>query len=78
MSIMIEVHYQKPESREYEQVISVCASEYDGAITYRENNNEKSICLTIEFPSWKNALDASSKLREAGEYVEGPMDYGGD
>lgn len=78
MSVMIEVHYKKPENAEREQAISSCVSEYDGEVTYREDDNVESVCLTIEFPNWKRAEDASSKLRETGEHVEGPMDYGDD
>ncbi len=78
MSVMIEVYYKKPECVEREREISSCAFKYNGKVTSRESCNSESVCLTIEFPDWKNAEDASSKLRESGEYVEGPMDYGED
>ncbi len=78
MSVMIEVHYKKPEDKEREQAIMSYVSKYDGEVTYREDDNAESVCLTIEFSNWKSAEDASSKLRESGEHVEGPMDYGDD
>lgn len=78
MSVIIEVYYKKPENEEREHAISECASEYNGAITFREDDNAESVCLTIEFPYWENAKDAGLKLSESGEHVEGPMTYGDD
>jgi hypothetical protein len=75
---MIEVQYRKPADPDRERAIWACVSNYDGEVMYREDDSTESICLTVEFPSWETAQDASSKLRESGEHVEGPMDYGID
>jgi hypothetical protein len=78
MSIMIEVHYRKPVNSTREKAIISWVSRYSGELTFREDDAANSICLTLEFPNWELALEAASKLREAGMHVEGPMDYGDD
>jgi len=78
MSVMIEVRYKKPANSERERGIVECVSDYDGALTYREDDTADSVCLTIEFRSWELARRAATKLRESGAHIEGPMDYGDD
>jgi hypothetical protein len=75
---MIEIYYRKPASPRREQAIGACVSEFDGKVTYRENDSDNSICVTVEFGSWESAKSAITKLRAAGEHVEGPVDYGDD
>jgi hypothetical protein len=75
---MIEINYRKPLNPEREDYIKSCVCECGGKITYREDNGEKSICLTAEFNAWENAIRVAGKLRDSGMYVEGPMDYGVD
>jgi hypothetical protein len=78
MSVMIEVVYLKPEDANHERRISECVSQYGGVVTFREDwgPTGQSICLTIEFRSWEAAESAMARLQGAGEYVEGPQDYG--
>jgi hypothetical protein len=73
---MIEVYYKKPESKERERAISSGVSKFHGDMTYREDDGAETICLTFEFPTWKDASNASTHLRRSGEHVEGPTDYG--
>jgi hypothetical protein len=73
---MVEVMYRKPVNSARELAITSCISNFDGQITFREADTGETVCLTIEFPSYETAEAATSKLRESGEHVEGPMDYG--
>lgn len=76
MSVMIEIYYRKPDDPKRELKIMSCVSDCDGKVTYREDDSVESICLTAEFASWEMAQAACVKLRESGEHVEGPTEYG--
>lgn len=77
MSVMIEIYYHKPADSQRESLISKCLADHEGQVTYREDDSDKTICLTAEFTIWENAAAAATALRRAGEHVEGPSDYGG-
>ncbi len=50
-----------------------------GRFDYREEPPERGrggICLTFEFDDLDAAQRAAAKLREQGEYIEGPAEYG--
>jgi hypothetical protein len=50
-----------------------------GRLDYREtpqSDANGSICLTFEFGRRDEAEAAARALREQGEHVEGPQDYG--
>jgi hypothetical protein len=75
MTAMIEIYYKKPEDLRREELTREKVATYDGEITYREIDLPDSVCLTVEFPDWERAEQASTELRSSGEHVEGPSDY---
>jgi hypothetical protein len=78
MSQMIEIYYRKPADAEREREIQNSVREFGGQITYREDDVPYGICLTIEFCDRASAELACNRLRDRGEHVEGPMQYGDD
>ncbi|MCE2793647.1 MAG: hypothetical protein ACK493_15220 [Planctomycetota bacterium] len=75
MTAMIEIYYKKPEDLRREELTREKVATYDGEITYREIDLPDSVCLTVEFPDWERAEQATTELRNSGEHVEGPSDY---
>jgi hypothetical protein len=73
---MIEVYYKKPIDLAREGSITTHISNFGGEVTFREDDSRDSVCLTAEFGNWESAHGAASRLRDSGEHVEGPMDYG--
>ena len=54
-------------------------SSLGGRLSYREDPNGRTgVCLTYEFEERDCAEAAARALREQGEHVEGPCDYGSD
>jgi hypothetical protein len=54
-------------------------SSLGGRLSFREvpeNDDDHGICLTYEFDDPNQAQAAAQRLREQGEHVEGPSDYG--
>jgi len=80
MSIMFEIVYRKPEDPDRERRISECVSEFGGVVTYREDDwgqLQDAVCLTFEFPNLETPRAAALKVRDSGEFIEGPLqDYG--
>lgn len=79
MSIMFEVYYKAPPDPRKEAKLNVQISRYGGHLTFRENPDQydsASVCLTYEFDDLSLAGMATKLLREQGEHVEGPVDYG--
>ncbi len=79
MSYALEVYYRPPADPNKETALLVCIAELGGRLDYREEPNGKpreSICLTYEFDDFDQAAAAAECLRQRGEYVEGPQDYG--
>jgi hypothetical protein len=77
MSFMFEVYYKPPADRAKETVLTDRVTALGGRLDYREDATEVTgICLTFEFDSPDSAQRAADALRELGEHVEGPMDYG--
>jgi hypothetical protein len=79
MSFMFEVLYKSPADLGREAVISERVSRFGGRLTFREEPEAPgagSVCLTYEFNDRADAAKAASFLRQQGEHVEGPMDYG--
>jgi len=80
MSVMFEVFYKPPSDKEREAKITGFVLKTGGRLDYRESPPDTeigSICLTYEFDERDSAEAAASLLRQQGEHVEGPMDYGG-
>lgn len=81
MSFMFEVYYPAPVDHPRESRISEVVARFGGEVTYREEPSgwpSRGVCLTCEFPGREPAEAATVFLREIGEQVEGPVDYGPD
>jgi hypothetical protein len=79
MSYMLELYYKPPADPAKETALLKCVSELGGRLDYREDSDgkpEQSICLTYEFDEFDQAEAAAERLRQQGEHVEGPQDYG--
>jgi hypothetical protein len=79
MSFMFEVYYRRPANVLKETTLMVKVSSMGGRLTYREipkKGEPGGICLTYEFDDLNQAELAAQTLREQGEHVDGPMDYG--
>jgi hypothetical protein len=79
MSFMFEVYYRPPEDPQKEAALTAQVSSLGGRLSYREppgENGRGGVCLTYEFDDHDQAAAAASVLREQGEHVEGPVDYG--
>ncbi len=79
MSYMFEVYYKAPPDSRKEAELTVQISRLGGHLTFREHPDEygsASACLTYEFDDLFFAETAAESLRQQGEHVEGPVDYG--
>jgi hypothetical protein len=79
MSFMFEVYYKPPANPVKESALTRQVAALGGRLDYREDAPEQGpegICLTYEFEDFELARRAAAKLREQGEHVEGPVDYG--
>jgi hypothetical protein len=79
MSYMFEVYYQPPADPRKETALRECIAKFGGHLDYREESNGNprgNVCLTYEFDDFEQAVTAAECLRQQGEYVEGPQDYG--
>jgi len=78
MSYMFEVCYKAPADLKKENALTQRVAVMGGRLDFREETNGKmdSVCLTYEFDNYDSALKAANALREQGEHVEGPADYG--
>lgn len=79
MTVMFEVYYKAPANAAKETALTQKVSSLGGRLDYREDTDEQErvgICLTFEFEDFESAQIAAQKLREQGEHVEGPGDYG--
>ena len=79
MSAMFEVYYRAPADLAKETTLTTSVGGLGGRLSYREvaeNDDEHGICLTFEFDDPSQAELAAQKLRQQGEHVEGPSDYG--
>jgi hypothetical protein len=77
---MFEVYYRSPADPDREAALAQRAAELGGRLDYRESAQGQangSICLTFQFGRREDAEIAVRVLREQGEHVEGPVDYGG-
>ena len=79
MSYMFEVYYKAPPDPRKEAELTVQISRLGGHLTFQEHPDEygsASACLTYEFDDRFLAETAAESLRQQGEHVEGPVDYG--
>jgi hypothetical protein len=79
MSFMFEMYYQPPPDPHKETMATQYVAGFGGRLSHREEAHEDSrgcVCLTFEFDDRDQAEVAAATLREQGEHVEGPVDYG--
>ena len=79
MSFMFEVLSESPADLSRESLIGESVTRFGGCLARREEPGMigvGSICLTYEFSDRLVAEQAASCLREHGEHVEEPVDYG--
>ncbi|MBY0522380.1 MAG: hypothetical protein K2R98_03240 [Gemmataceae bacterium] len=79
MSFMFEVYYAPPADPTKEAWLTDLVARLGGRFDFREEpvaTTPGGVCLTYEFDSWDTATTAAVTLRERGEHVEGPQDYG--
>ena len=79
MSYMFEVYYKPPPDPKKEVALTERVSSLGGRLSYRESPDENGmggVCLTYEFDNLDQAELAAESLRQQGEHVEGPVDYG--
>jgi hypothetical protein len=79
MSLMLEVHYRSPADPLRERSLTTLVTQLGGRLDYREDPvaiASSAVILTYEFDERERAENAANALREQGEHVEGPADYG--
>jgi hypothetical protein len=79
MSFMFEVYYKPPADPVKEAGLTSRVASLGGRLDYREDAEEHGlggVCLTYEFDDFEMAAKAAEVLRQVGEHVEGPVDYG--
>jgi hypothetical protein len=78
MAFMLEVYYRPPADLHKEKALRTQLASLGGRLSYREapETGEGGVCLTCEFEDRRGAVDAAQTLRQQGEHVEGPVDYG--
>jgi hypothetical protein len=74
MSWAFDLYYEPPANRTKEETLTQRVGSLGGRFDYREER--AGICLTYEFDDEVRAEQAAELLREQGEHVEGPYDYG--
>jgi hypothetical protein len=79
MSFMFEVLYKPPANPAKEAAVTDRVAALGGRLDFREDADEHGlggVCLTYEFDDLEKATNAADALRQVGEHVEGPVDYG--
>jgi hypothetical protein len=79
MSFMFEVFYKPPANPAKEAAVTDRVATLGGRLDFREEGDEHGlggVCLTYEFEDLGRAAKAADVLRQLGEHVEGPVDYG--
>lgn len=79
MSFMFEVFYKPPANPAKEAAVTDRVAAFGGRLDFREDADEHGlggVCLTYEFDDLEKATKAADTLRQGGEHVEGPVDYG--
>jgi hypothetical protein len=79
MSFMFEVFYKPPVNLAKESTVTNRVKAFGGRLDYREEAKENGlggVSLTYEFDDLELAAKAADTLRELGEHVEGPVNFG--
>jgi hypothetical protein len=79
VAYMFEVYYKAPADANKEAALQDRIGKLGGRLDYREEAQDRafpSVTLTYEFDHLEQAEAAAESLRQQGEHVEGPQDYG--
>ena len=79
MSYMFEVYSRPPADPSRESTLTERVSSFGGRLGYREAqgvDEPGGVCLTFQSEDSGRAQAAAKALRQRGEHVEGPTDYG--
>ena len=76
MSWALDLYYKPPVNRAKEESLAQSVGTLGGRFDFREEPDKAGICLTYEFDDVAKARQAATMLRQQGEHVEGPYDYG--
>ena len=79
MSFMVEVYYRPPADARKEAALTARVADLGGQLSFREvpeKGQAGGVCLTYEFDKPGRTELAAAALRDQGEHVEGPVDYG--
>jgi hypothetical protein len=79
MILSFGVYFRAPGKRPQEEALTQRVAGLGGRLDHREapqSETSGAICLTFEFDVRDQADAAAQVLREQGEHVEGPMEYG--
>ncbi len=79
MSFMFEVYYKPPANPAKETAVADHVASLGGRLVFHEEgvvDGLDGVCLTYEFDDLGSAWKAAGVLRQLGEYVEGPVEYG--
>jgi hypothetical protein len=76
---MFEIYCPGPADSARETGLTELVNRLGGRFDFREDSGvpeRVGVCLTYEFDNWELAASAADALRQQGEHVEGPVDYG--
>jgi hypothetical protein len=76
MTWAFDVYYIPPANSPREEMLTQRVKTFGGRFDFREEPMGAGICLTYEFDDERKAEHAATMLRQQGEHVEGPYDYG--
>lgn len=80
MSYAFELYYAGPEDEAHNQRLLTSVQPFGGRLTFREpaesQTHSDATCLTFEFANHHDADAAAKALRELGQHIEGPFEYG--
>jgi hypothetical protein len=80
MSVMFEVFYARPQDPDREARLTEQVAALGGRFDFWEESEIPGVCnyvcLTYEFDHWQQAEHVAEVLRQQGEHVKGPYEYG--
>ncbi len=76
MTWAFDLYYKPPANPAIEETLTQRVKTLGGRFDFREEPVGTGVCLTYEFDDPQKAERAAGLLRQQGEHVEGPYDYG--
>ena len=76
MTWAFDLYYKPPVNYAKEEALAQRVRSLGGRFDFREEPAGAGICLTYEFDDVNTAERSALLLREQGEHVEGPYEYG--